>query len=1096
MRTVMMVTLCVFLTLGCMSFAFCIDGESSIAEQSPFYRQAKMQARLLPIHSLGARKIVIDGDVADWGDMRQDSYPIQQLLDHTVPEFHQSWKRQWEHTAIDASLIKLLYDQDALYVAIQVADDSVISPAANRLGGDVVDMYLDLRPLTGDGPTLGHCKFTEGVYQLVFAPPSGNDPVYILQPDGELLTDWRPGQKVPRLGPFEAKGQLFPGGYTIEIRLPLSSFPHKPPVDRFARPIGFEVMIADKDTARPDKQPDRLYYSCSGYNGNKEYFKSPSMLACTDPDLRTSLPLSRLSNNPLKRAPGGDECEGWIVTDIGEKNLAAAFHAASKAVAGYMEPAVAPAWPDESFTTYPCKALGLAFHHRRVLSHLPALCPSCVGNRYTAVLPAEGQKIKIDGVLDDWGDLARGASLLYEYGNLTACSGLPGRTDAATVKLMTDHDTLYIAVRVQDDAVSNPGGQEKRFAGDEVQLFLDVRPPNGGLSSDGYRDGVYQFTVAPPTADGQPAAITQGSQQVRRAGPVDFASTLLKDGYAVELAIPLASLLDNPVPGRFEQPFGFEALVVDIDRPGADGQYAPLLTYSWGGADEKTLQGTPSRFNCTDYTLNRMPEIRALVDDTPVAITADFTRKLQNVSGFGGNLYHDMDPLPHTIDGRDGRYALSSFNSLYVAEHTNTTWLRANVHLYPWGELEKDWKQLIDNPIGKEITARKLMSIPQPMEYLIATVQHPDNSDTYYRMTSTWYLTMLKPWVQKDTRLCFYADSLPPKLLSKTKDGQTTIVREMWPAYAECINSYMRFAKKVFGIEFTYFAIKDVPRGDLYFSEQDYLDLLKFLGASFENQGFNTKLLLCDTAASYDFRWYCNTGVVNNQEVLKYIGAVGVELAGSVETNLATYRLWSDLATTIDRPLVITSFGRPYAASTTYLFDEVRIWQQIMRELKPQAALVKQFVAEKSSQWLMVYGKNIVQDPNRNLPTLTVTNIAGKEEDAVPTLRYWFAKQFCDLTPAGQAVQTKSDHPQVLVTGFTGKLDGRDVQTLHISNAGPARHATLAGLPNALRTMRIVRSGAGEGFANAGNIELKNGKATLELPAWSLVTLTTMPIGR
>ena len=37
---------------------------------------------------------VDDGDLADWGDMREDSFPIHQLLDHTVPDFHQSWKQK------------------------------------------------------------------------------------------------------------------------------------------------------------------------------------------------------------------------------------------------------------------------------------------------------------------------------------------------------------------------------------------------------------------------------------------------------------------------------------------------------------------------------------------------------------------------------------------------------------------------------------------------------------------------------------------------------------------------------------------------------------------------------------------------------------------------------------------------------------------------------------------------------------------------------------------------------------------------------------------------------------------------------------------
>jgi hypothetical protein len=461
---------------------------------------------------------------------------------------------------------------------------------------------------------MGHVKYTEGIYQLVFAPPSTAVPIHILQPENEMFTGWRAGQKVPRLGSFEANASLFKGGYSIEIRLPLASFPHKPASDRLNRPFGFEVMIADKDTGRPKGQPDRMYYSCSGYSGGGNYFKSPSTIACTDPELRTSLPLSRLRNNPLKNAPGGDECEGWIVTALNEQNVDSAFVQASGDVKGFVPSETQD--KDRPFTTYPCPALGIAFHHRRVLDRLPALSPSTVGNRYLGVFPAGRQEIKVDGSLDDWDDFEKTAAVIHEYGCMPWCAGIEGKNDSASIKLMTANDTLY-------------------------------------------------------------------------------------------------------------------------------------------------------------------------------------------------------------------------------------------------------------------------------------------------------------------------------------------------------------------------------------------------------------------------------------------------------------------------------------------LFEEVRIWQQMLSELRPGAAMIRQFVSEKSNKWLMVHGQNFVKD-RYGIPEVKISFFSDAAEGVLPTQRFWITKQFCDLTPTGNALQTSSDHPQVLVSGFSGKQGFRKVYTIHAANIGAARKAELIGLPK-IKEMHIVRTTGGEGAHRVDDLKVKSGRIELDLPAWSLVTLTTMP---
>ena len=693
----------VTLVTVCLGFTALAGEAGGWAAQSAGYARAMEQARLLPLQPVGERKIEIDGKLEDWGDMRQDSFPMHQLLDHTLPDFHQSWQAQWESEPMDAALLKLLYDNYALYIAAMVADDSVLSPADKRLGGDVVDMYLDLRPLTGDGPTLGHSKYTEGVYQIVFGPPSGDLPVHFEQPESDQYTDWKPNQKVPRLGPLEIKGSVFKGGYIIELRIPLASFPHKITADRFTQPIGFEVMIADQDATRTKGRPERLYYSCSGYSGGRDYYKSPYMFACTAPELRTALPLSRLRANPLKQAPGGDEAEGWIVTDTGEKDLTGAFLSASQAVPGYLVPAAKPAWPNDSFTTYACQALGLAFHHRRVMTRLPARVPADVGNRYHAVYPLGKQAVTVDGKLDDWTDFATTATSIYQYGNQPYCIGIEDRRDVARHKLVTDGDTLYMAISVKDDSVMNPVSFRHPEGGDCVFLYLDVRSPDDKklpLSNAEYKGDVHRFCMVPPMADQLhwKAHIATGRLSLDEVTGVAYASVRTAEGYVIELAIPLAAVRAKPTAGRFLQPFGFELYYADIDQRGED-DLAPMIYYSWGGSSEQNIKKSPNQFALADYLPNRLPEVRQLVDRTAVAITVRPEHKLQAFSGFGGNYQRDNAFLPD--GGSSSNFGLDVANTLYIAKHMKYPWARVNLHLFDW-----EWVNDNDDPETTDYTER------------------------------------------------------------------------------------------------------------------------------------------------------------------------------------------------------------------------------------------------------------------------------------------------------------------------------------------------------------------------------------------------------
>ncbi len=1052
----------------------------------PFYMRAREQARVIPIQPLGDRTITIDGALGDWGDMRRDSFAIHQLLDHTLPDFHQCWKQEWEATPIDAALIKLMRSDDALYVAIQVADGVVRSSADKPFSDDVVDMYLDLRPLSGNGPTLGHVKYTEGVYQLVFAPPGGGLPLQVLQPENELFTNWNPGTKVGRMGEFDSAGATFDGGYVVELMIPLASFPDTIAQDRLTRPFGFEVMIADKDDTRPKGQPERMYYSCSGYSGGGFYYKSLATIACTDPELRTELPLSRLRNNALKQAPGGDEGDGWIVTDTDEKDLDTAFMTASTAVPGYIAPANKTGAP---VTTYPCKALGLAFHHRRVLTRLPARAPADVGNRYHAVYPLGNRKPVIDGKLDDWDDFDETAMSIYEYGHQYFCVGIEDRRDITRHKLMTDGDNLYIAIRVKDDSVINPVSWRHPEGGDCVFLYLDVRSPDAKsfpMSDAKFNGDAHRFCLVPPMEDmiHWKAHIATGDTSLKEVTNVDYASVRTADGYAIELVIPISAVQAKPVAGRFKQPFGFELLYADIDKHGEDG-LAPMIYYSWGGSQEQNIKKSPNQFALADYLPNRLPEVRQLVDRSAVAIVVRPEHRLQAFSGFGGN--YERDGSFHPDGGNASKFCLDTANTLYIARHMKHTWARVTLHLVDW-----EWVNDNDDPNTTDFVERFRSRWGDP-----DVPFDKQREGLHYQSEVDRYLHIMKQWRPEGTRLIAWANKFPDWMLegSKLKKG-------MEAEFVECVTSYMVYAKKK-GIEFDLFALKDAYKGYPDFDEDEYPKMLVALGKSFEKSGLKTKLMFCDTQHSYILGNYAK--LANDMALRRYLGGVGFEFSGDIDVQMPAYRLWSDLAEHMELPFMATAFGRSFSTSPTYLFEEVRIQQQLIRELKVNAALLTNFIASRlSMKDNLTFAQRVFPAPDharaqpdwhyhsryrQGVPILDLSPWTYEEDEVLTGLRYQFTRHFCELTPEGHVIDTESDHPHVMVSGYGGQ---GGVLTLHISNAGPTRNATISGLPAGIKSLNVVRSGSGEGYHTAGAINLTDGKTTIELPAWSLVSLTTM----
>ena len=81
----------------------------------------------------------------------------------------------------------------------------------------------------------------------------------------------------------------------------------------------------------------------------------------------------------------------------------------------------------------------------------------------------------------------------------------------------------------------------------------------------------------------------------------------------------------------------------------------------------------------------------------------------------------------------------------------------------------------------------------------------------------------------------------------------------------------------------------------------------------------------------------------------------------------------------------------------------------------------------------------------------------------------------------------------MLFTAFAKETDGGTVYTLHVANVGSGRSATIEGIPPEVKSLRAIRTSETEAYSELDPVEAENGRAELQLPPLSLLTLTTTP---
>jgi hypothetical protein len=292
----------------------------------------------------------------------------------------------------------------------------------------------------------------------------------------------------------------------------------------------------------------------------------------------------------------------------------------------------------------------------------------------------------------------------------------------------------------------------------------------------------------------------------------------------------------------------------------------------------------------------------------------------------------------------------------------------------------------------------------------------------------------------------------------------------------ESLASYLVFLKEKYGVEAAAYSFNESDIGiDVRQTSREHADLIKTLGPYFASRGLATKLLLGDIGNAYPIS-FIKDGM-EDPEVGKYVYAISFHSwRGCTDENLAA---WGAAARALNVPLIVAEGGSDSNAhqypqifvEQSFALNEIEMYERILAIAQPKSILHWQLTADYSlPAGGGVYGDN---GPLR------------------PTQRFWDLKQLASTPPNVFYLPAKCDRPGLTCTAFGDIASG--VYAVHVVNTGPARPATLTGLPAEVKQLRVWVTDAQRGMQEGAPIPVANGKAQFTLDQASYTSLVSAP---
>ena len=300
--------------------------------------------------------------------------------------------------------------------------------------------------------------------------------------------------------------------------------------------------------------------------------------------------------------------------------------------------------------------------------------------------------------------------------------------------------------------------------------------------------------------------------------------------------------------------------------------------------------------------------------------------------------------------------------------------------------------------------------------------------------------------------------------------SRRTVSAEMWPEVLESAGSYLLYLKKKYGVEPELFSFNEPEMGvRVLFTAEQHRDMILRFGERFARLGLKTRLLLADVAGPRATESY-GVYAVSDPACARKIGAMAFHSWGGATP--AEYAAWPAMARRFGLPLDVTELGWDAASWRTpedlkspyYVIQEARLVLEVLAHARPRSALLWEYSDDYP---LLMPG-------------------AGGALEATDRLR--FLEQLIRLTPKpAQPLQAASSRLDIPVAAFRG---GKTAVVAHLVNTGASRPAVLRGVPAGVTELKVVAIAAAGGAPVESRVPVKAGRAEVELPAWSLVSLT------
>ncbi len=286
------------------------------------------------------------------------------------------------------------------------------------------------------------------------------------------------------------------------------------------------------------------------------------------------------------------------------------------------------------------------------------------------------------------------------------------------------------------------------------------------------------------------------------------------------------------------------------------------------------------------------------------------------------------------------------------------------------------------------------------------------------------------------------------------------------------IAGYLIFLKEKYGVEAAMFTFNESDLGiNVRQTPREHAEMIKTFGPYFASRGLATKLALGDTSDANPIDFI--KPALHDPEAAKYIGAVDFHSwRGCTDDLLAQ---WGAAARELNVPLIVAEGSTDAAAwrypqiflEQSFALYEINLYTRILAISQPRSILQWQLTADYS---LLAGG-----------------GVFGDNGPLRPTQRFWNLKQLASTPPRSFALSVKCNRPGLTCAAFGDISNG--IYTVHVVNNGPARPATVTGLPAAVKQLRVWVTDGQRGMQEGPRIAVANGKAVFNLDATSFTTL-------